>query len=63
MSLAKLLTIATAGTMVAAQLSRRKADKSGLGRTKPKKPACTPCEAAAYVQGLRQFSNAARGDG
>ena len=58
MNITQLLGLATAGAMVAAEVSRKKQAK----KNPPKKgPECTPCAANAYVQNLRAFSGDMRG--
>ncbi len=60
MNITQLLGLATAGAMVAAEVSRKKQNK---GKKKAKTPACTPCAANDYVQNLRSFSGDMRGRG
>jgi hypothetical protein len=60
MNIAQLLGLATAGAMVAAEVSRKKQNKSA---PKKKTPECTPCAASAYVQNLKSFSGDMRGRG
>jgi len=60
MNMAQLLGLATAGAMVAAEVSRKKKKPK---RGAKKGPECTPCAAQAYVDNLKQFSNGMRGHG
>mgnify|MGYP003150850374 CR=1 FL=1 len=58
MNMSQLLGLATAGAMVAAEVSRKKQNR---GKPKQKTPECTPCAASSYVQNLKAFSGDMRG--